>query len=50
MVLGGGAAALGLLAWKMFKVPLPEEEASLPEEAEEEAISLLEEAGEDEED
>ena len=50
VVLGGGAAALGLLAWKMFKVPLPEEEASLPEEAEEEAISLLEEAGEDEED
>lgn len=49
VVLGGGAAALGLLAWKMFKVPLPEEEAPLPEEAEEEDIPLLEEAGEDEE-
>ncbi len=25
-VLGGGAAVLGLLAWKMYKAPLPEEE------------------------
>ncbi len=40
MVLGGGAAVLGLLAWKMFKAPLPEE----PEEP-----ALPEEAGEDEE-
>jgi hypothetical protein len=32
-VLGGGAAVLGLLAWKMYKAPLPEEEESLlPEE------------------
>ena len=52
VVLGGGAAALGFLAWKMFKVPLPEEpeeEAPLPEEAEEENTPLLEEAEEDEE-
>lgn len=52
VVLGGGAAALGFLAWKMFKVPLPEEpeeEAPLPEEAEEEDTPLLEEAEEDEE-
>ena len=34
-VVGGGAAILGFLAWKMFKAPLPEEEApALPEEAE----------------
>ena len=39
-MLGGGAAVLGLLAWKMFKAPLPEE----PEEP-----ALPEEAGEDEE-
>ena len=25
VVLGGGAAVLGLLAWKMFKAPLPED-------------------------
>ena len=38
VVLGGGAAVLGLLAWKRFKAPLPEdpEEPALPEEAEEE--------------
>ena len=38
VVLGGGAAVLGLLARKMFKAPLPEdpEEPALPEEAEEE--------------
>ena len=31
------ALFLGFLAWKMFKAPLPEEEApALPEEAEEE--------------
>lgn len=42
VVLGGGAAALGLLAWKMYKTPLPEEteacdgeEAALPESTEE---------------
>ena len=35
VVLGGGAAVLGLLARKMFKAPLPEdpEEPALPEEA-----------------
>nr|WP_325212633.1 hypothetical protein [uncultured Oscillibacter sp.] len=35
VVLGGGAAALGFLAWRMFKAPLPEdpEEPALPEEA-----------------
>ena len=35
VVLGGGAAVLGFLAWKMFKAPLPEdpEEPALPEEA-----------------
>lgn len=26
VVLGGGAVVLGLLAWKMYKAPLPEEE------------------------
>lgn len=35
VVLMGGAAVLGFLAWKMFKAPLPEEpeeeEAALPE-------------------
>lgn len=25
VILGGGAAALGFLAWRMYKVPLPEE-------------------------
>lgn len=44
-VLGGGAAVLGFLAWKMFKAPLPEE----LREPEEEDPALLEEAGEDEE-
>lgn len=44
VVLGGGAAVLGLLAWKMFKAPLPEElrepeEEALPEEAGEEENS-----------
>ncbi|WP_325199688.1 hypothetical protein [Oscillibacter sp.] len=43
-VLGGGAAVLGFLAWKMFKAPLPEE----LREPEEEDPALLEEAGEDE--
>lgn len=43
-VLCGGAAGLGLLAWKMFKAPLPEElrepeEDALPEEAGEEEDS-----------
>ncbi|MDE6454651.1 MAG: hypothetical protein K2L38_01780 [Dysosmobacter sp.] len=34
-VLGGGAAALGFLAWRMYKAPLPEEEEdpALPEES-----------------
>ena len=31
-VLGGGAAVLGLLAWKMYKAPLPEETGEDPEE------------------
>lgn len=52
VVLGGGAAALGFLAWRMFKAPLPEEEdTALPEEAgREEGETLPEEAEEDEED
>ena len=34
IVLGGGAAILGFLSWKIFQAPLPEEEApALPEEA-----------------
>ena len=46
VVLGGGAAVLGFLAWKMFKAPLPEEE---PEEGleEEDSALLEEEDGED---
>lgn len=52
VVLGGGAAALGFLAWKMFKAPLPEEpedeDAALWSESEEDT-ALLEEAEEDEE-
>lgn len=40
VILGGGAVALGLLAWKIYKTPvpeeLPEEEVALPEEGEEE--------------
>lgn len=44
VILGGGAIALGLLAWKMYKTPLPEEpmeeesaeEDTLPEEDHEE--------------
>lgn len=35
-VLGGGAVFLGLMAWRMYKAPRPEEpeeDASLPEEA-----------------
>lgn len=55
VVLGGGAAALGFLAWKMFKAPLPEEpeeeDAALRPEAEgEEDEALWPEAEEDEED
>ncbi len=46
VVLGGGAVALGLLGWKMFKAPLPEE----LQEPEEEGPALPEEAGEDGED
>lgn len=46
VVLGGGAAVLGFLAWKMFKAPLPEEE---PEDGleEEDSALLEEEDGED---
>lgn len=40
VVLMGGAAGLGLLAWKMFKAPLPEdpeeEDPALPEAEEDE--------------
>lgn len=38
VVLGGGAAVLGFLAWKMFKAPLPEEgeDPALPEAGENE--------------
>ena len=43
VILGGGAAALAFLAWRMYKAPLPEEEP--PEEP-----SLPEEAAEDGED
>ena len=54
VVLGGGAAVLGFLAWRMFKAPLPEdpeeEGAASPEDPEEEEAALPEEAGEDEED
>ena len=53
VVLGGGAAVLGFLAWRMFKAPLPEdpeeEGAASPEDPEEEEAALPEEAGEDEE-
>lgn len=52
VVLGGGAAALGFLAWRMFKAPLPEEPeegSDLPEKAEgEEDETLPEETEEDE--
>lgn len=50
-VLGGGAALLGFLAWKMYHVPLPEEEedAALPEEADGEG-DLDEDGEEDHED
>lgn len=39
VVLGGGAVFLSVLAWKLYKVPLPEEEPSPEEEtfAEEDA-------------
>lgn len=53
VVLGGGAAVLGLLAWRMFKTPLrsePEDEdAALRPEAEGEEDALPEETEEDEE-
>lgn len=39
VVLGGGAVFLGLMSWKLFKAPLPEEpedaETALPESGEE---------------
>lgn len=37
VILGGGAAFLGLMSWKLFKAPLPEdpEEPALPEGGEE---------------
>lgn len=43
VVLGGGAAALGFLAWRMYKVPLPEE----PEEPEEEDAASCSETEEE---
>lgn len=53
VILGGGAAALGFLAWRMFKIPLPEEpedeDAALRSESEGEEGALLEETEEDEE-
>lgn len=42
VILGGGAAVLGFLAWKMYKAPLPEEPS-------EEEAALPEDGGEDEE-
>lgn len=54
VVLMGGAAALGFLAWKMFKAPLPEELTeepdALPEDPEEEDPALPEAEEEDPED
>lgn len=53
VVLMGGAAALGFLAWKLYQAPLPEEEpaedeeAALPEEADE--GEYLDEGGEEDE-
>lgn len=37
VILGGGAVALGVLAWRMYKAPQPEEpeDPALPEESEE---------------
>jgi len=49
-VLGGGAAVLGFLAWKMYKAPLPEEPEESDALLEEEAEDSLEDSGEDEED
>ncbi len=51
-VLGGGAAALGFLAWRMYKAPLPEEDGSEEEKEEGNTPGLPEdsESGEDEED
>lgn len=46
VVLGGGAAVLGLLSWRLYKAPRPE----TPEESPEDGESLPEGAGEDEED
>lgn len=52
VVLGGGAAALGFLAWRMYKVPLseePEEDAASCSETEEEgALPPEAEEGEEE--
>ena len=31
VILGGGAVALGFLAWRMYKVPLPEEPEEEPD-------------------
>ena len=45
VVLGGGAAALAFLAWRMYQVPLPEEEP--PEEEPDGDASLPEEDGEE---
>lgn len=48
VILGGGTALLAFLAWKMYQVPLPEEE---PAEDQEDALPEedTEEYGEDEE-
>lgn len=48
-LLGGGAVLLAVLAWKMYKTPVPEEseeDAALPEKSEEESFDE-EDAGED---
>lgn len=52
VILGGGAAALGFLAWRMYKAAKAQEAALLPEEEgseEPEALEDCEESGEDRE-
>lgn len=44
VILGGGAVALGVLAWRLYKTPLPEEDST----PEEETGALPEDTGEDE--
>jgi len=51
VVLGGGAVALGFLAWKMYKAPLPEDEPveEAAEEEQPEAPALPEDGGDEDE-